>query len=104
MLTGQGALVVCSTISLYRVIHEFNRTVNENYLEVYLESDLDKLNKRDSKGIYSSYNNLARREIVGVHIDYEPPLAADLVIDNTNHKNTPLEISESIISTIKWLK
>ena len=104
LLTSQGALVVCSTISLYHVIHEFNRTVNGNYLEVFVESDLDELNKRDSKGIYSSHNNLARREIVGVHIDYEPPLAADLVIDNTNHKNTPLEISESIISTIKWLK
>ena len=104
LLTSQGALVVCSTISLYHAIHEFNRTMNGNYLEVFVESDLNELNKRDSKGIYSSQKNLARREVVGVHIDYERPIAADLVIDNRNHKSTPFEISESIISAIKWLK
>ena len=52
MLVEQGFIVVLATISMFESIREFNRENFTNYLEVYLNVNVDILRLRDSKGYY----------------------------------------------------
>ncbi|EMZ39443.1 adenylyl-sulfate kinase [Helicobacter bilis] len=52
MLVEQGFIVVLATISMFESIRKFNRENFTNYLEVYLNVNVDILRLRDSKGYY----------------------------------------------------
>lgn len=52
MLVEQGFIVVLATISMFESIRKFNRENFTNYLEVYLNVNVDTLRLRDSKGYY----------------------------------------------------
>ena len=53
-LSEQGLIVVVTTISMFEEIYTYNRKTLENYLEVYIQCDLEELKKRDQKGLYSA--------------------------------------------------
>jgi adenylylsulfate kinase len=53
LLAGQGADVVCPTISLIHDVQLWNRENIPGYHEIYLRVLLDELRRRDSKGIYA---------------------------------------------------
>jgi adenylylsulfate kinase len=75
-LAGQGALVVCSTVSLFPEIWAYNRSTVRAYLEVYLDVPLDVLIARDHRGIY------LLRDVAGVDVAAPRPQAADLVLES----------------------
>ncbi|MFF3641186.1 adenylyl-sulfate kinase [Streptomyces sp. NPDC002564] len=79
MLAGQGQLVICSTISLFHDVHEWNRENIDPYFEVFLDVPLEELKKRDSKGVYSEADDA---EIVGIGVQPEFPVNPDLQIPN----------------------
>lgn len=81
MLATQRQLVVCSTISLFHDLHEWNRKNIDRYFEVFLDVPLEELKKRDSKGIY---HKLDDAETVGIGIKPEFPVNPDLQIANLN--------------------
>ena len=56
-LVSQNINVVCATMSLYKQIHELNRSEVENYIEIFIECDIDELMRRDQKGLYSKAVN-----------------------------------------------
>lgn len=74
--------VVCSTISLFHEIHEYNEKNIKNYLEVFLKVDFSELEKRDSKQIYSKAKNNKLKNVVGIDIAAEFPNNPDLIIEN----------------------
>lgn len=76
-LAGQGIDVVCTTVSMFHRVRDWNRQTIPNYFEVYLRVPLDELRRRDPKGHYRD-----SRDMIGVHHDAEEPLTPDLVIDN----------------------
>jgi cytidine diphosphoramidate kinase len=78
LLSKQGVTVVCSTMSLFKEIHKWNRKNLPNYLEVYLRVPFDELRRRDPKGIYKK----EKSGVVGVHLEYDEPRTPHLVIDN----------------------
>jgi adenylylsulfate kinase len=51
LLAGQGADVVCATISLFHEVQRWNRKNIPGYREIYLRVPIDELRRRDSKGI-----------------------------------------------------
>jgi adenylylsulfate kinase len=79
-LAGQGALVVCSTVSLLPEIWDFNREAVRPYLEVYLEVPMDVLRARDRRGLYDGQV----RNVAGVDVVVSRPPQADLVLANAN--------------------
>ncbi len=87
ILTDRGIDVVCSTISLFREVHEFNRSAIENYFEVFVECDMQELIRRDQKAIYSNAMKGKLSDVVGVNMPYDRPEYCDLVIDNTGKNN-----------------
>lgn len=76
-LAGQGVDVVCTTVSMFHQVRDWNRQTIPRYFEVYLRVPLEELRRRDPKGHYRH-----SRDMVGLHHDAEEPLNPDLVIDN----------------------
>ena len=82
LLAGQGADVVCATISLFHEVQSWNRENIPGYREIYLRVPIDELRCRDSKGIYSGAQGGDARDVVGLDVPAEAPEAPDLVLDN----------------------
>src|SRR6202167_6113461 len=69
LLAGQGADVVCATISLFHEVQRWNRENIPGYRQIYLRVPLDELRRRDSKGIYAANT----RDVVGIDVPAEVP-------------------------------
>ena len=82
LLAGQGADVVCATISLFHEVQRWNRENIPGYREIYLRVPIDELRRRDSKGIYAGAQGGDARDVVGLDVPAEAPEAPDLVLDN----------------------
>ena len=82
LLAGQGADVVCATISLFHEVQRWNRENIPGYREIYLRVPIDELCRRDSKGIYARARSGDVHNIVGFDVPAEAPEAPDLVLDN----------------------
>lgn len=82
MLTDQGMIVVCCTISMYDEIRDYNRANNKEYVEVFLDVPIEVLRRRDQKGLYSSYRRGESTDIAGEDLAVEFPKNPDVVIVN----------------------
>lgn len=86
ILISQDFDVICSTVSLFKEVHELNRHTFSSYFEVFIECGHDELIKRDQKGLYTKPKG-AKSEVVGVSQDFDFPNDCHLVIDNTQREN-----------------
>lgn len=77
VLTDQGIHVIICTIAMYDEIRDWNRKNIENYVEVFLDVDMETLKKRNRKGLYSANHNVA-----GINVEVEFPKTPDIVIVN----------------------
>jgi adenylylsulfate kinase-like enzyme len=82
MLAGQGADVVCATISLFHEVQCWNRKNIPGYREIYLRVPIEELRRRDSKGIYAGAQRGDTLDVVGLDVSAETPEAPDLILDN----------------------
>ncbi|RAX58364.1 adenylyl-sulfate kinase [Helicobacter monodelphidis] len=98
-LSSQGIIVIASTVSLYQEIYKLNRANMPNYLEIYVQCDLQELIQRDQKGLYTQALNGETSNVVGVDIPFDEP-QADLIIQN--HTKEQLESNiQRILEQIK---
>jgi len=74
--------VVCSTISLFHEVQEWNRKNIPGYFEVFLKVEMEELTRRDSKKIYQRAKSGELQNVVGVDIVAEFPKNPDLTFDN----------------------
>jgi cytidine diphosphoramidate kinase len=99
MLVSQQINVVCTTISLFKEVHEFNRKNNESYFEVFVDCSMDELMRRDKNKIYSRAAKGELKDVVGIDIPFDKPLQCDLIIDNSSETN----LDEKVRLIIKLL-
>ncbi|WP_236789900.1 adenylyl-sulfate kinase [Amycolatopsis sp. GM8] len=78
LLSDQGHVVVCATISLQHRVHAWNRENIPSYVEVLLDVPLGELHRRDPKRIYRQ----ADGHIVGIDLAAEFPVTPHLRIPN----------------------
>lgn len=95
MLADQGLDVVCATISLFRECQEWNRRNFPEYLEIYLRVPMTVLAKRDPKQLYSRAARGEIRDVVGVDLAADEPLAPEVTVDNDGSRS-PAEIAASL--------
>jgi adenylylsulfate kinase-like enzyme len=88
-LQAEGVLVVCSTMSLYQEIWQFNRQNLNPYLQVYLDVPMDVLARRDQKGLYSAAALGEACDVGGVDQPLALPLDSDLVLENADLRELP---------------
>lgn len=98
-LTSQGVSVVCSTMSLYKEIHSYNRKMNKKYYEVYIDVDMQELLKRDKKGLYSGAIKGKVKNVTGVDLPFDKP-SSGIVFNN----NRPTEINLNVKKILNLLK
>lgn len=65
LAANQGHTVVCSTISLFHEVHEWNRANLPGYFEVFLDLSAETIRQRDYKGVYGAGKGpVAGREVL----------------------------------------
>ena len=100
-LNQQGVNVVCAILSLFPESRAWNRKNIDNYYEVFIDTPISILINRDSKGLYSQFNNGKISNVAGMDIKFPRPDNADLIINNNKSKNNLLSFSDLIVDKIK---
>lgn len=95
LLTDQGINVIICTIAMFDDIRDWNRDNIENYVEIFLDVDMEVLKKRNRKGLYSNGSG----NTAGIDVAVEYPKNPDIVIKNDG--NQPLE--ESVRKILEYL-
>ena len=99
-LDEQGLNVVCAILSIFPETREWNRKNIKNYYEVFIDTPLDMLVDRDSKGIYGKYKKGEISDVAGMDIEFHKPDKADLVIDNSKSVEDLLSNTEQIVKVL----
>jgi len=81
LLSSQGLIVVVATISMFREVYKWNRDNIEGYFEIYIKASEGELINRDSKGIYTKYNNGKLKSVAGFDLIVEEPDNPDLILN-----------------------
>ncbi len=97
MLQKQNLDVIIATISMFKEIHELNRIQLNNYFEVFLKTPIEELKRRDSKGIYSKYDNLGIGNVAGIDLKVDEPKDPHLIVEFPSEL-TIEELSDKVIS------
>lgn len=79
-LALQNFTVIIATISLFREVHQWNRSNLPNYFEVYLKVPLDELRRRDPKGIYRRFDGGHLANVAGLDLAVDEPAAPDWIV------------------------
>jgi len=95
VLADQGIDVVCATISLFRECQEWNRRNIEGLHEIYLRVPMDILIKRDQKQLYSRATRGEIKDVMGVDLAADEPLAPEAIVVNDG-THSPQEIAASL--------
>ena len=82
LLSDQGFVVICATVSLFHRVQAWNREHIADYVEVLVTTSHATLMTRDQKNLYSGAATGAETNVVGVDIEPEFPTAPDLNILN----------------------
>jgi adenylylsulfate kinase len=80
LLSSQGIDVVIAVIGLFKEIHEWNRENIPNYIEIFIDTPLDELKRRDPKGLYKRYESGHIKNIAGMDLRVDFPVNPDLHI------------------------
>ena len=84
--------IIFSTVSLFHDVRKWNRSNIKNYVEIYIQSDINKIIKQKKKFFYrGNYKN-----IVGKNIKPEFPKFPDIIIRNDFKKSINVLSSELI--------
>ncbi|DAC23104.1 MAG TPA: adenylyl-sulfate kinase [Candidatus Poseidoniales archaeon] len=79
LIANQGVTVVCSTISMFKEVHSWNRENQPSYFEVYLKVPLSELRKRDPKGIYKRFDSGELKYVAGLDLPIDEPSSPDIL-------------------------
>jgi len=83
-LTDNKINIIFSTVSLFHKVRKWNRSNINNYIEIYIKSDINKIIKQKKKFFYKK-NCI---NIVGKNIKAEFPQSPDITI--INHFEKPI--------------
>ncbi|XOJ84593.1 adenylyl-sulfate kinase [Methylophilaceae bacterium Uisw_099_01] len=103
-LDSQGFNVVAAILSLFPENRDWNRKNIKHYYEVFIDTPIDLLVERDSKGIYAKFNKGEISDVAGLDINFPIPKRANLVIKNNGSKDSLLNYATQIIEKLHPVK
>lgn len=83
VVARSGACAMTATISPYRATRDTVRASVERFVEVFVHSPLEELQKRDPKGLYAKAARGEIENLTGVSDPYEPPLSPEIEVDTS---------------------
>jgi cytidine diphosphoramidate kinase len=91
LLSEQDVDVVIAVIGLFKELHKWNRVNIENYIEIFIDTPLSELKRRDPKNLYRDVELGIIKNVAGI----------DLKIDIPTNPNIHIKWSEkSTIDTM----
>ncbi len=101
-ITKNGGVAICAPIAPYNLDRVFNRNLISSlggYIEVFVNTSLEKCEERDVKGLYALARKGIIKEFTGISDPYEVPKNPDIIINSSDE--TPEILVDIIINEIK---
>lgn len=89
-------LIIVSMLSISQKWLNWNRKSNKSYIQIFLDTQIDTLKKRNVRGVYSNKKN-----IVGLDIPYTKPKNNNFVFKNNFKKNFLKNSNKKLKKVIK---
>ena len=102
LLISQEVSVVVSVIGLFKELHKWNRENIPNYVEIFLDTPLDELKKRDPKGLYKKYAAAEIQNMAGLDLKVDFPENPDVHLQWSN-KKTIDDLFQELLNNIKQI-
>jgi len=100
-ITKNGGIAICAPIAPYKKDRNYNRELISQvggYLEVHVNTPLEKCEERDAKGLYALARKGKIKEFTGISDPYEEPKNAEIVINSSGAY--PEELVDQIYDAI----
>ena len=94
-LTDKKINVIFTVVGMFNKVRENNRKLIQNYIEVFIDSDLKLITEKSKKNHYVKNS----RNIIGLDIKPEFPKIPDVTIFN-DFKTKPSQISKKIMEKL----
>ena len=101
LMVDAGLIVLASFISPFRAERQMVREMlgAGEFLEVFVDTPIEICMQRDVKGLYAKAQRGEIANFTGVSSPYEPPEAADIVLDGRNP--TAAELAQQVLDLIE---
>ena len=101
-ITKNGGIAICAPIAPYEEDRSLNRKLiskEGGYIEIFVNTPLEKCEERDSKGLYALAREGKIKEFTGISDPYEEPKNVEIVIDSSGESPEKLvkQIYEKIV-------
>ena len=97
-ITNQKINLIFAIVGMMNEPRKWNRKNIDNYLEIYIKSNIKKIISQKKKKIYFIFKT--KKNIVGINIKPELPKNYDILIQNNFDKSSS-ELANELISKIK---
>jgi len=94
LLVDQGIEVVIGVIGLFKELHVWNRENISGYVEVFIDTPMDELKRRDPKGIYAKVLSGEISNVAGVDMKIDKPDNPHVCIRWKDGKNVDVMCNE----------
>ena len=98
-ITDQGINVVFAVIGLFDQVRNYNKKNIKNYIEIYIQTDIQNIIKFSKKKHYINNNKF----IWGIDLKPEFPKKPDILINN-DFKKSSNEIAKIVLKQLKTIK
>ena len=78
LLSEQGVDVVIAVIGLFKEVHKWNRNNITNYIEIFIDTPLSELKKRDPKKLYRDVELGVIKNVAGIDLIIDIPSNPDI--------------------------
>ena len=95
-ITDQKINLIFSIICMTQSLRDWNRKNIDNYIEIYIKSNIKQILKKKIKKLYT----LNKSPVVGINIKPEFPKKPNIVINNNFKKNTQ-QLANELINKLK---
>lgn len=96
LISSQGINVIFTTVGLFNELYKYNKSNIENYIEIFIKSDIKTLVKNKKKRFYK----FKTKFIWGLDIKPEFPKSPDIIINN-DFKISLKFLSKKLIESLK---
>ena len=97
-ITKNGGIAICAPIAPYENDRKINRELISkvgSFIEIFVNTSLEKCEERDSKGLYKLAREGKIKEFTGISDPYEIPNSPDIVV-NSDGSKSPEELVDYI--------
>ena len=102
LLSNQGFDVVIAVIGLFKEIHIWNRENISNYIEIFIDTPLDELKRRDPKGLYKMCGSGKIKNVAGMDLRIDFPVNPNIHIKWSDKKTIDSMFNELLEKYVEF--